>query len=60
MAVSQAQKKAFAKYIEKLDEIRIRMPKGKKDIIKAYAESRGESVNAFVNRAIDEAMEKND
>ena len=34
------------------------MKKGRKDIIKAHAEQRGESLNGFVNRAIDEAMER--
>lgn len=32
------------------------MPKGKKDTIKAHAEAQGESVNGFINRAIDETM----
>ena len=32
--------------------------KGKKDEIKAFAESRGESLNGFINRAIDEAMQR--
>lgn len=36
----------------------IRMPKGKKEQIKAFAESKGESLNGFVNRAIDEAMDE--
>lgn len=58
MAVSEAQKKASVKYLEKLDEIRIRMPKGKKEIIQAHAAKKGESVNAFVNRAVDETMER--
>ncbi|MCD8239733.1 MAG: hypothetical protein LUC92_10465 [Clostridiales bacterium] len=59
MSVSKAQMKATAKY-EKLnyDNIRLRVKKGKRDIIKAYAESKGESVNGFINRVIDEAMEK--
>lgn len=39
------------------DSLRIVVPKGKKDKIKAHAESKGESINGFVNRAIDEAME---
>ena len=43
---------------EKLDRVNLTMPKGKKDIIKAHAESKGESLNAFINRAIDEAMER--
>ena len=58
MSVSEAQKKASIKYLEKLDEIRIRMPKGQKDVIKAHAEARGESVNSFINRAIEETMER--
>lgn len=58
MSVSEAQKKASIKYLEKLDEIRIRMPKGQKDVIKAHAEARGESVNAFVGRAIEETMQR--
>ena len=41
-----------------LDRISVAMPKGKKDEIKAHAERQGESVNAFVNRAIDETMER--
>ena len=58
MSVSEAQKKASIKYLEKLDEIRIRMPKGQKDIIKAHAEAHSESVNGFINRAIEETMER--
>lgn len=40
------------------DNLRIVVPKGKKDKIKAFAEDNGESLNGFVNRAIDEAMNK--
>lgn len=59
MPVSESQRRATDKYIaEKLDEIKLRVPKGKKDIIKAHAESKGESVNSFINRAVDEAMER--
>ena len=43
---------------ENLDRVSIAMPKGKKDIIKAHAEDQGESVNGFINRAIDEQMER--
>ncbi len=39
-----------------LDRMSIAVPKGMKDIIKAHAERQGESVNAFINRAISEAM----
>ena len=41
-----------------LDRISIALPKGQKDIIKAHAESRGESVNGFITRAIGETMER--
>lgn len=59
MAVSKAQQKAVAKYMaENYDEIKVRVPKGKKDKIKAHAEKHGESLNGFVNRAVDEAMSK--
>lgn len=40
------------------DRIGLMVPKGQKDTIKAHAESQGESVNAFVQRAISEAMER--
>lgn len=57
---SQAQNKATQRYIKNnYDSVMIRMPKGKKEKIKAFAESKNESLNGFVNRAIDEAMESN-
>ena len=39
-----------------LDRISIIVAKGDKDIIKAHAESRGESINKFIGRAIKEQM----
>lgn len=38
------------------DRIALVVPKGQKDIIKAHAESQGESLNGFIQRAIAEAM----
>lgn len=59
MAVSKAQQKAVAKYMKNnYEEIKVRVHKGQKDIIKAHAEKNGESVNGFVNRAIDETMQR--
>ena len=56
---SQAQNKATQKYIKNnYDNVLIRMPKGKKEQIKAFAEQQGESLNGFINRAIDEAIER--
>ena len=59
MPVSEAQKKATARYeAKKYDKPVIRMEKGKKDVVSAHAQKHGESFNGFVNRAIDEAMER--
>ena len=41
---------------EKLDRINLTMPKGKKEQVKAAADSLGLSVNAYINVAIDERM----
>lgn len=43
---------------EKLDRINLTLPKGKKDAIKAHATKKGESVNGFINRAVDETMDR--
>ena len=57
MGSSEAMKRAVKKYDkEKIDRVAMRVPKGKKDIIQAHAEKQGESVNAFLNRAVDESM----
>lgn len=40
------------------DRINLTVPKGQKDVIKAYAEARGESVNGMINRLIDAEMSK--
>ena len=37
------------------DKVLVRMPKGRKDEIQAFAAQTGESVNGFINRAIGEA-----
>ena len=54
MPASKAQQKAVSKYMkENYDVYQIRMPKGRKAEIKAHAEARGESLNGFIGRAID-------
>ena len=35
------------------DRINLLVPKGQKEIMKRYAESRGETVNSMINRLID-------
>lgn len=57
---TESQKKAAKKYLaEKVEDIKIRVQKGQKAIIRSHAESMHESLNAFVIRAIGETM-KND
>ena len=41
-----------------LDRISLALPKGQKDVIKAHAESMGESVNGFIARAIENQMKQ--
>ena len=44
---------------EKYDRINLTIPKGQKEVLKAHAEKYdGGSVNAFIQRAIAEAMER--
>ena len=43
---------------EKYEDLRVRVPKGRKVEIKAYAESKGQSVNAFVVEAIEEKIDR--
>ena len=40
------------------DRIELNVPKGKKADLQAYAAEKGESLNGFVNRAIDETIER--
>ena len=47
------------RYNEKTyDRLQLVVPKGKKDEIREFAATKGESLNGFVNRVIDEAMER--
>lgn len=56
--VSKAQQKATHKYIKNnYDRAEIQMPKGKKQLVKAYAESKGLSLNAYINSLIDADMQ---
>ena len=48
MAVSQKQLGYAKKYLSTLDEIRIRIPKGKKEEYRSAAEASGKSLNQFI------------
>ena len=59
MAPTEAQKRAIEKWNrEKVDDLRIRVPKGQREVIREHAASQGETINAFVFRAISETMER--
>jgi len=59
VAVSKAQQKAVNKYMAaNYDRINLTVAKGRRETIKAHATARGESVNGFINRAIDRQMER--
>lgn len=52
--MGKASTRAQNRYIAKAyDRINLTVPKGKKETIQAHAETQGESVNGFINRAID-------
>lgn len=54
-----AQTRAKNKYNAKTyDNLRIVVPKGQKEVIKAHAEKQNETINGFVKRAINETMER--
>ncbi len=55
---TEAQARAHKKYIAQFVETKVRMTPERRDAIRVHADSRGESVNAFINRAIDETMER--
>lgn len=57
--ISKAQQKAVHKYVKNnYDRIELTVHKGHKAEIKAHADTQKESVNSFINRAIDETMER--
>lgn len=59
MAIPKANQRAVAKYVKNnYDDIKVRVPKGQRQLIQEHAEKQGESTNAFINRAINEAMKK--
>ncbi|MEG2137183.1 MAG: hypothetical protein RRY64_00855 [Oscillospiraceae bacterium] len=56
---SKAQQKAVNKYMkENYGRVNLNMPKEKKEQVQAHAERAGESLNGFINRAIDETIER--
>ena len=60
MAPTEAQRRARDKWLsEKVEVINLRVPKGKKAIIQERAAKANESVNAYINRLVDEDLNSN-
>lgn len=58
MATTEAQKRATIKYMaDNLEKIEFRVPKGEKDRIRRYAETKGMSLSAYIKRLIENDME---
>ncbi len=53
-----AQKRAQQAYMEKFVRVEIRMTAEEREVMKAHASARGESVNGLINRAIHELLER--
>ena len=59
MPASKAKIRANAKYNKNhYDRIDLRLPKGEKEVVKSHAIKHDGSLNKFINRAINEAMER--
>lgn len=58
MPISEARKRANENYLKTQDEIRIRIPKGQKAEIQAYAKTQGKSLNAYIVELIRADMNK--
>ena len=55
---TEARARANKKYMEKFVEVKVRMTPERRSTVQAHAEAQGESTTGFINRAIDETMER--
>ena len=61
MARTDAEDRAIKKYEqEKIDKVLVRFPKGKKNQIQRHVANTGESINGFINRAVDQTLSSDD
>jgi predicted HicB family RNase H-like nuclease len=59
MPVSKANIKAVSKYMKaNYDELKIRVPKGRKNIYMNHATAAEQSLNGYVIQAVDERIER--
>lgn len=55
---TEAQGEAHKRYMKNFVEVKVRMTPEKRAIVQEHASKLGESTTAFINRAIDETMER--
>ena len=55
---TEARRKACSKYLNTVETIAFRVPKGEKDRLKDIASQVGLSLNAFIDTAVKEKIEK--
>lgn len=56
--LTEARKAANKRYIDKFVEVKVRMTPEHRTEVQKHAADMGESTTAFINRAIDEAIER--
>ncbi len=54
--LSEKKKASNKKYLQTLDDIKLRVPKGKRDELRSFAFSSGMSLNAFILNAVEEKI----
>ena len=58
VSLSKAQAEANKKYHNKFDDIKVRVPKGERQVWQDHAATQNESLNGFIMRAVSETMER--
>lgn len=53
---TEARKECNKRYLEGQDAIKVRVPKGKRDVYRAAAEARGKSLNRFIIDCIEKEL----
>lgn len=59
MPISEAKRKANEKYLMSQDDIKIRVAKGQREVIRSYAEKKGMSLNGYIKYLIEKDMSEN-
>ena len=54
------QAEAHKRYMESYVEVKVRMTPEKRSTVKEHASTKGESTTAFINRAIDETIKRDE